>query len=72
MLSRRGFIGTAAVVVGVSAVSGRVQAAAIPEAPIMEKATTQPPIAPSSGLDYQPVVTPNGWTTPWRMNGYWK
>ena len=72
MLSRRGFIGTAAVIAGASAVSGRVQAAAIPEAPMMEKATTQPPIVPSSGPDYQPSITLNGWTMPWRMNGDWK
>ena len=32
----------------------------------------QPPLAPSSGPDYQPVVTLNGWTLPWRMNGDWK
>ena len=32
MFSRRGFLGTAALV-GASAVTGRVQAAAIPEAP---------------------------------------
>jgi hypothetical protein len=38
----------------------------------MEKATTQPPLAPQSGPDYQPVVTLNGWTLPWRMNGGWK
>ena len=41
MLSRRGFLGTAALV-SATAVSGRVQAANIPEAPIMEKATMQP------------------------------
>jgi hypothetical protein len=27
---------------------------------------------PSSGPDYQPVVTLNGWSLPWRMNGDWK
>jgi hypothetical protein len=32
----------------------------------------QPPLFPSSGPDYQPVVTLNGWTLPWRMNGDWK
>ena len=32
----------------------------------------QPPVAPPSGQDYQPVVTLNGWTLPWRMNGEWK
>ena len=28
--------------------------------------------SPPSGPDYQPVVTLNGWTLPWRMNGDWK
>ena len=32
----------------------------------------QPPLAPASGPDYQPVATLNGWTLPWRMNGDWK
>jgi FtsP/CotA-like multicopper oxidase with cupredoxin domain len=30
---------------------------------------TQPPSYPKGGPDYQPVVTLNGWTMPWRMNG---
>jgi manganese oxidase len=72
MFSRRRFLGTAAVLAGASAVSGRTQAAAIPEAQVMRKATTQPPLVPSTGPDYQPVVTLNGWTLPWRMNGDWK
>ena len=33
MFSRRGFLGSAAVLAGAGAVSGRVQAAGIPEAP---------------------------------------
>ena len=37
MFSRRGFLGSAALVTA-SAVSGRVQAAAIPEAPTMTEA----------------------------------
>jgi hypothetical protein len=53
-------------------VSGRVQAANIPEAPIMDKAVMQPPLRPTSGPDYRPVVTLNGWSLPWRMNGDWK
>jgi len=40
----------------------------LPEAAIMEKATTQGPIHPKSGREYQPVVTLNGWTAPFRMN----
>lgn len=72
MMSRRGFLGTAAVLAGASAVSGRVQAASIPEAPRSQSATMQPPLIPASGPDYQPVATLNGWSLPWRMNGDWK
>jgi hypothetical protein len=32
----------------------------------------QPPLHPPSGPPYQPVVTLNGWSLPWRMNGEWK
>ncbi|MGF2234565.1 multicopper oxidase domain-containing protein, partial [Bordetella pertussis] len=69
--SRRTLLGSAALA-GASAVSGRVQAAAIPEAPTMDKAVMQPPLNPSAGPDYQPVVTLNGWSLPFRMNGDWK
>lgn len=72
MMSRRSFLGAAAGLVSASAVGGRVRAASIPEAPSMTSAATQPPLFPSSGPDYQPVVTLNGWTLPWRMNGEWK
>jgi FtsP/CotA-like multicopper oxidase with cupredoxin domain len=72
MISRRGLLGSAAVLASASAVSGRLQAASIPEAPITATNTMQPPIVPTSGPDYQPVVTLNGWTLPWRMNGDWK
>src|SRR5215472_13330206 len=72
MISRRGFLGTAAVLATASAVSGRVQAASIPEAPSTKPTTMQPPLHPASGPHYQPVVTLNGWSLPWRMNGDWK
>src|SRR5215204_3195724 len=72
MISRRSLLGSAAVLASATAVSGRVQAAAIPEAATMEAATMQPPLAPPAGQDYQPVVTLNGWTLPWRMNNGWK
>ena len=74
-LSRRNFLGAsgaAATLIGASAVSGRIQAAAIPEAAAMTEATMQPPLFPKTGPDYQPVVTLNGWTAPWTMNGDWK
>jgi manganese oxidase len=73
MLSRRGFLhATVTSAVTVTAVSGRVQAAAIPEAPAMKDVATQPPFTPPAGTDYNPVVTLNGWTLPWRMNRDWK
>ncbi len=53
-------------------VSGRVEAASIPEAQIQNSPLMQPPLVPTSGPDYQPVVTLNGWTAPWRQNGDWK
>ena len=52
---------------GAAAVSRAAQGA-VPEAPSMDKAATQPPLVPSSGHPYNPVVTLNGWTLPWRMN----
>ena len=56
----------------VSQVSGRAAAASIPEAPIQTSPLMQPPLFPRSGPNYQPVVTLNGWSLPWRMNGDWK
>ncbi|MBO0754242.1 MAG: copper oxidase [Bradyrhizobiaceae bacterium] len=72
MLSRRNLLGAGAVLVSANTISGRAQAAAIPEAPTTGTNTMQPPLFPSGGPDYQPVVTLNGWTLPWRMNGDWK
>lgn len=71
MLSRRNFLGGSALV-GAALVSGRAEAASIPEAPTMDSPSMQPPVPPASGQDYQPVVTLNGWTLPWRMNGAFK
>jgi manganese oxidase len=72
MISRRNLIGGSVILAGAAAVSGRVQAAAIPEAVISTSPAMQPPLVPTSGPAYQPVVTLNGWTLPWRMNGDWK
>jgi FtsP/CotA-like multicopper oxidase with cupredoxin domain len=72
MYSRRGFMGSAAVLAGAGAISGRSQAAGIPEAASALSPATQPPLAAINGQNYQPVVTLNGWTLPWRMNGDWK
>ncbi|MDQ9172164.1 copper oxidase [Oxalobacteraceae bacterium R-40] len=68
MVSRRNFfMGAGAVALGAGMVS-RVGAASLPEAPLMSDATTQPPRMPNSGRPYNPVVTLNGWSLPWRMN----
>jgi len=64
-ISRRTFLGGAALA-GATAVS-RVALAALPEAPSMPHAATQPPLAPAGGRPYNPVVTLNGWTLPWRL-----
>ncbi len=66
MVSRRSFFKGAGAAVSAAAVS-RAGAASLPEAVIMEHAATQPPLAPPNGRPYNPVVTLNGWTLPWRM-----
>ena len=72
MVSRRQFLGgTGAAMLGAAMVS-RAGAASLPEAPLQSKPATQPPLAPPNGRPYNPVVTLNGWTLPWRMRGGWK
>ena len=67
MVSRRDFFkGAGAVAVAASAVS-RAGAASLPEAAVMSSGATQAPLAPPNGRPYNPVVTLNGWTLPWRM-----
>ena len=68
MNSRREFfVGAAATAVAAASVS-RVALAALPEAVTQHKPGTMPPLVPTSGRSYNPVVTLNGWTLPWRMN----
>jgi FtsP/CotA-like multicopper oxidase with cupredoxin domain len=67
MSSRRDFFSGAAALVGAGLVT-RAGAATLPEAPIMTSAATQPPPPPPNGRPYNPVVTLNGWSLPWRMN----
>lgn len=67
MTSRRDFfLGAGAVALGAGLVS-KAGAASLPEAPTMSKASTQGPLMPPNGRPYNPVVTLNGWTLPWRM-----
>ncbi len=73
-LSRRKFMAASGglALLNAGLLSGRAAAAAIPEAPTQTSPAMQPPLMPTSGPDYQPVVTLNGWTLPWRRNGDWK
>ena len=66
-LSRRAFLQGSALAVSATAVS-RIGAASLPEAVLQTQAATQAPLNPANGRPYQPVVTLNGWTLPWRMN----
>lgn len=67
MVSRRSFLTSAAgVVVSAGAVS-RAALSSVPEAQLTKSAATQPPPSPPTGRPYQPVVTLNGWSLPWRM-----
>ena len=67
---RRFFAGAAAATVTAVVASSvsRVAMAALPEPVMQTKPDTMPPLVPSSGRPYNPVVTLNGWTLPWRMN----
>lgn len=68
--NRRGFFRLAGLgLAGVAASSvSKVAMAAIPEIVSSEAAHTQAPLHPNTGRPYNPVVTLNGWSLPWRMN----
>jgi manganese oxidase len=70
MNSRRDFFRAAGIAGGAVAASAvsRVAMAALPEPVIQTKPQTMPPLVPNTGRPYNAVVTPNGWTLPWRMN----
>ena len=67
LLSRRNFFKIAGVGIVASTVS-KVAMAALPEIVSAESASTQTPLHPNTGRPYNPVVTLNGWSLPWRMN----
>ena len=68
MTNRRQFLSTSSAALIGAAMVTKAQAASLPEAPIQMSAVTQPPLVPPNGRPYNPVVTLNGWTLPWRMN----
>lgn len=65
--SRRDFFKLAGAGIAASTVS-KVAMAALPEIVSAEQANTQAPLQPNTGRPYNPVVTLNGWSLPWRMN----
>lgn len=67
MVSRRNFFRGAGAAAVSAAMVSRVAAASLPETVSMTHAGTQAPLVPPNGRPYNPVVTLNGWTLPWRM-----
>ena len=72
MTTRRNFIRASAAGLFGAALVSKAVAATLPEAPIMDKPDMAPPLFPPNGRPYNPVVTLNGWTLPWRMKDGWK
>jgi FtsP/CotA-like multicopper oxidase with cupredoxin domain len=68
MITRRNFFMNAGAVALSAAAVSRVGAASLPEAASMAGAETKAPPPPPNGRPYNPVVTLNGWSLPWRMN----
>jgi FtsP/CotA-like multicopper oxidase with cupredoxin domain len=68
MNNRRKFLTTAGAAMLAAGAVSKAGAATLPEAPMQASPRTQPPLVPNSGRPYNPVVTLNGWTLPWRMN----
>lgn len=67
-MNRRQLLGAGATLVA-SGAWAQTTNMGLPEAPVATDAKTQKPLQPLSGPDYNPVVTLNGWTLPYRMNG---
>lgn len=66
-ITRRNFLKLASAGIAASTVS-KVAMAALPEIVSTEHSSTQGPLHPTTGRPYNPVVTLNGWSLPWRMN----
>ncbi len=66
LLSRRNFFKLAGAGIAATTVS-KVAMAALPDIVSAETANTQTPLQPNTGRPYNPVVTLNGWSLPWRM-----
>ncbi len=67
-MNRRNFFNTAAFSAVAAASVSKVAMAGLPEVALMSSTDTAAPLIPPNGQPYNPVVTLNGWTLPWRMN----
>lgn len=73
-MNRRHFLNrlgrTGATIAGaISAASvSKVALSSVPEIVSQESPDSMPPLQPNTGRPYNPVVTLNGWSLPWRMN----
>jgi FtsP/CotA-like multicopper oxidase with cupredoxin domain len=72
MTDRRKFLKSSAAGFFGAAMVSRAGAASLPEAPLRDTARSAPPLVPNSGRPYNPVVTLNAWSLPWRMSNGWK
>ena len=68
MNSRRDFLFKAGFAALASGLVHKSALAGLPEVAVMDNAATQSPLPPNSGRPYNPVVTLNGWTLPFRVN----
>ncbi|MRD49118.1 multicopper oxidase family protein [Caenimonas koreensis] len=70
MTTRRNFLSGAGAITGAVAAAAvtRPAMAALPELVTQTTPDTRGPLVPPNGQPYNPVVTLNGWTLPWRMN----
>ncbi|MEJ8852405.1 copper oxidase [Variovorax rhizosphaerae] len=70
MTNRRNFLSGAGAITGAIAAAtvSKVAMAALPEPMLQTRPDTMAPLMPANGRPYNPVVTLNGWTLPWRMN----
>lgn len=71
MTTRRDFFKQVAIAGSAVAMGGvaRSSLAGLPEPVLQQSPDTMPPLTPPNGRPYRPVITLNGWTLPWRMNG---
>src|ERR1700687_6168305 len=72
MNTRRNFLRASSGALLGAALVSKAAIGAVPEAAVQTSPKTQPPLEPAIGRPYNPVVTLNGWTLPWRMNSGWK